>query len=630
MAAEHSSSLSNDLPDTLHEYFADELYKMIAIELREKVALLSLVPQPVTLERCRTLFGELTDAVLAEALRVGLLTPIRSEIFDLHPLLRQFLEMKIARIPQHQREIAVERLATFLVASSMWDDAFSVLEAGSTPSTLLKFLSTALPVALHDGRLSTVDRWLAFASAHAVAGPTLDLAAAEVALRRGEFKRADVLAARAIGSLPESDPAYVQGTMIRGRSALLQDEYEAARDFYTAISSVANDTSTRRAALWGAFVASRYFESGETVATLKALEQLGVDSPEASLRLSAARLQTALLVADPIPISDLVTTAHVVAEARDPHAVTNFLQNYIYALMMTGRYEEALTVCEEQCRVTAQYGLTFVDLNTQVLRAFALIGFRRFEKATQLLESAEVAAEAMNDLHNLGNIYVARFRVLLAQGRSVEIAEEDPVRWRRPPVPSMLGEYLGTYAIALACAGQSKRALQVASSVDDLTRSLEAQTAVRFARAIVAAEARGPHYGDALRRALDAAREANHLDGIVVAYRAYPPFLEHMLHSPHARQVFTPLICRARDALLARRYTNARSLERFELSPREDEVLGLLARGFSNRRIAAELFISEATVKVHIRHIFEKLGVNTRTEAALLVSPHAAQAAPRS
>jgi ATP/maltotriose-dependent transcriptional regulator MalT len=302
----------------------------------------------------------------------------------------------------------------------------------------------------------------------------------------------------------------------------------------------------------------------------------------------------------------------------------------MYALMMTSRYEEALTVSEEQLRVAIQYGLTFVDLNTQVLRAFALIGLRRFEKATRLLDSAELEAETMNDLHNLGNIYVARFRLLLAQGRSAEIAREDPVRWRRPPVPSMLGEYLGTYAMALACAGQSLRALQAASWVDELTRSLEAQTAVRFARAIVAAEARRSDCGNALKDALDAAREANHLDGIVVAYRAYPPLLEHMLHGPHARQVFMPLMCRARDSLLARRHTSVRSFQEFELSPRESEVLDLVARGFSNRRIAADLFISEATVKVHIRHIFEKLGVNTRTEAALLVATHGTQAAPRS
>jgi two-component system nitrate/nitrite response regulator NarL len=46
------------------------------------------------------------------------------------------------------------------------------------------------------------------------------------------------------------------------------------------------------------------------------------------------------------------------------------------------------------------------------------------------------------------------------------------------------------------------------------------------------------------------------------------------------------------------------------------EVLGLLARGFRNRDIAKALVISESTTKVHVRHILEKLGVRTRTEAA--------------
>lgn len=53
------------------------------------------------------------------------------------------------------------------------------------------------------------------------------------------------------------------------------------------------------------------------------------------------------------------------------------------------------------------------------------------------------------------------------------------------------------------------------------------------------------------------------------------------------------------------------------LTNREVEVLGFLARGRSNRDIANELFISENTVKNHVRNIFEKLELHTRTEAAL-------------
>lgn len=51
------------------------------------------------------------------------------------------------------------------------------------------------------------------------------------------------------------------------------------------------------------------------------------------------------------------------------------------------------------------------------------------------------------------------------------------------------------------------------------------------------------------------------------------------------------------------------------LSGREREVLGLVARGTSNREIAAELFISEATVKTHLTHVFAKLGAKDRAAA---------------
>lgn len=55
-----------------------------------------------------------------------------------------------------------------------------------------------------------------------------------------------------------------------------------------------------------------------------------------------------------------------------------------------------------------------------------------------------------------------------------------------------------------------------------------------------------------------------------------------------------------------------------ELTPREQEVLELIARGYENDEIANELFISSKTVRNHITHIFSKLNVNSRPKAIVL------------
>ena len=54
------------------------------------------------------------------------------------------------------------------------------------------------------------------------------------------------------------------------------------------------------------------------------------------------------------------------------------------------------------------------------------------------------------------------------------------------------------------------------------------------------------------------------------------------------------------------------------LSPRQQEVLTCLSRGLSDRDIAQALFISVRTVQTHLAHIYTKLGVHSRTEAAVL------------
>jgi DNA-binding NarL/FixJ family response regulator len=66
--------------------------------------------------------------------------------------------------------------------------------------------------------------------------------------------------------------------------------------------------------------------------------------------------------------------------------------------------------------------------------------------------------------------------------------------------------------------------------------------------------------------------------------------------------------------------------ESASLSPREAEVLGLLAKGFLYKEIADQMKVSYATVHTHIRHIYEKLQVRSRTEA---VAKHLGQNRPR-
>jgi DNA-binding NarL/FixJ family response regulator len=56
-------------------------------------------------------------------------------------------------------------------------------------------------------------------------------------------------------------------------------------------------------------------------------------------------------------------------------------------------------------------------------------------------------------------------------------------------------------------------------------------------------------------------------------------------------------------------------LESLGITPRELEILGLIAQGLSNREIAERVFVSENTVKTHSSRVFDKLGARRRTEA---------------
>ncbi len=116
-------------------------------------------------------------------------------------------------------------------------------------------------------------------------------------------------------------------------------------------------------------------------------------------------------------------------------------------------------------------------------------------------------------------------------------------------------------------------------------------------------------------------------------YRTVPELLQILLKTSNHSERMVGLVCRVGDEDLARSVGQPIDISGIpldRLSKREREVYDLLCQGLSNLHIAHALYISESTVKVHVHHIYDKLGTRSRTalalHAALRRSAHATSA----
>ena len=100
----------------------------------------------------------------------------------------------------------------------------------------------------------------------------------------------------------------------------------------------------------------------------------------------------------------------------------------------------------------------------------------------------------------------------------------------------------------------------------------------------------------------------------IVLKNADPAFLLECLESVRAgRSWIDPELAKRARQLAAARGTRLRP----SLAPRERQLVSFVRKGLRNREIAAELGVTEGTVKVYLHAIFDKLGVNNRTELAI-------------
>jgi DNA-binding CsgD family transcriptional regulator len=191
--------------------------------------------------------------------------------------------------------------------------------------------------------------------------------------------------------------------------------------------------------------------------------------------------------------------------------------------------------------------------------------------------------------------------------------------WPNPASPAIEGELLAVRALILASLSSTKESQALSERVLDVTGVQEAVSLARWACAINAL--RTTRRDELAREAFESVMELDNVDSLVTAYRACPELLKALCEQGEAvRHRLREVLAAAHDSDLAHVYSlrDTNAPESHELSAREAEVYELLAEGRSNREIANALFISESTVKVHTRRILQKLGVRSRTQAAVM------------
>jgi LuxR family maltose regulon positive regulatory protein len=620
------------VPDALHEFFADELFEQADALLQDDLLALSVMPQVVADVSGRVLGVDRAERALNQAINLGFLTASEGST-DLHPLLRHFLREKLATKPDETVHRIVARIGEVLVGLERWDDALALAEEFRMTALLETALDLSFDRMLQEGRVASVARWLELADELGVASPTLDVAAAEVALRRGIRARAEAFALAALRSASDRNIAF-RALVVAGKAAYFDDRYDDALNYFRSARDRASLADQLRESLWGLFICLNQLDSDDGLVTLDDFVRQSHGDVDAELRAATGLCISIDRTGDAAQALRRTDAAmHLIERSRDPMIRSSFMNARARALTQTGRYREAFRIAEAEREEARRFRLDFANSSLECTAAMALMGFRHFAAARRALDKAENDAERLGDLHNQVDTAAIRCRLLLATGRPADALAAAKPRWERLPSPVMWSELAACRALAYACLGEGE-ALQAAVESEDWSSARYPRVTTRFARAIVELKSGSDRAPVAVDEALEAVVESGIIDPMVCAYRAYPPLLKLLGSAVRHRDLIQRVVVSANDLELAARtgLEVDRTLQRSaELSPREREVLRLIEHGLTNKQIASTLYISESTAKVHVRHILEKLGAQSRTEAVALARSrgYAANEAPR-
>jgi DNA-binding CsgD family transcriptional regulator len=286
-------------------------------------------------------------------------------------------------------------------------------------------------------------------------------------------------------------------------------------------------------------------------------------------------------------------------------------------LVLQAQYAEALHTIRTTLAEMTDYGLAFGVPHVEWALAAAELGLRHFARCDAVLLRIERRLLQTPDHHLDLNTRALRARLHLAQQRCAEALNVVSEEFDIQSGPSMYGEYLATRALAFAVAGQVGEAEAAARRAVSRTDAVEAGLIAAATRAIVEVRT-SESRNDASALLLEHASRINAWDGVICAVRAYPLLLPRLMSVNRSGNELREALLRSKDVALAKAVgLVTRSTGHGVLSPREREIMEYVRQGQRNADIATSLFISRGTVKSHLDHIFDKLGVRSRTGAVM-------------
>lgn len=619
-AADDLDLPESGVPDTMYRYFAQDVYLEARSSIRRGLRRLS-VASALTPRLADSLVGSSAEEVIREGQRLGFFGSSRTLSLNLHPLLRSFLLAEFAEDFRDTSARSITHLAQALIAHNEWDDAFALIDK-YLPSMLPELLRSTYDQMLVQARIPTLSSWVTSANQKGCDDPILDLVEAEIAQSLGDYFRAETLSLHASRRFGDTHPLAAKALCTAGRNAHMASHDSAALDHFARAAGITQCQNVLLEAMWGRFLSACALESADAQIFLDDFEASVGQSADELLRLCTGRLYLAPLTSGfRTHLEAARALLPLTSRSRDPLIVSSFLNACAYAHLMTGQYEEGLKIAEEAIVLTRDHGLEFAVKHLEIQKAAALIGLREFRRATRLLVRSIRSAQLLNDgflIMNAATLY-GRLQITL---RNFESAIETMTfHHRSDATRGMEAELLSWSSFANACAGHEDEARRLKEAAILLSRREEVIATTRWTEALMALASSESESQQAVRRAFENVVDGQ-VDVFVTTYRACPELLLRLARSKRSHITLEPILEAACDHSLAKqaciriRDAKAGGITHV-LSNREQEVLELVSQGLSNKEIGNTLFIAESTAKAHVRRIFQKLGVRTRTEAAL-------------